>query len=132
MLSFMLDTNVAIYVIKERPISALNKFNQFASRLCISNISAGELYFGAENSQQVARNLAQVDDFLSRLVVLDYDVHASSHYGNIYATLRKQGRALSENDMHIAAHARSRGLILVSNNTREFERVDGLRLDNWL
>ena len=128
----MLDTNIAIHVIKQRPIAALNKFNQYAARICVSSITVAELYFGAENSQNMAKNLVQVDDFLSRLVILDYDSQAASHYGNIYADLTKKGNVISENDMHIAGHARSRGLILVTNNLREFERVEGLRLDNWV
>lgn len=132
MFTFMLDTNIAIYVIKERPLSVLKKFNQYSARICVSSITVAELYFGAENSQYVAKNLIQVDDFLSRLTVLDYGVHAASHYGNIYATLSKQGNIMSENDMHIAGHARSLGLILVTNNTKEFQRVDGLRLENWV
>ncbi len=132
MLTFMLDTNIAIHVIKQRPIAALNKFNQYAARICVSSITVAELYFGAENSQNMAKNLVQVDDFLSRLVILDYDSQAGSHYGNIYADLTKKGNVISENDMHIAGHARSRGLILVTNNLREFERVEGLRLDNWV
>lgn len=132
MLTFMLDTNIAIHVIKQRPIAALNKFNQYAARICVSSITVAELYFGAENSQNMAKNLVQVDDFLSRLVILDYDIQAASHYGNIYADLTKKGNVISENDMHIAGHARSRGLILVTNNLREFERVEGLRLDNWV
>lgn len=132
MLTFMLDTNIAIHVIKQRPIAALNKFNQYAARICVSSITLAELYFGAENSQNMAKNLVQVDDFLSRLVILDYDSQAASHYGNIYADLTKKGNVISENDMHIAGHARSRGLILVTNNLREFERVEGLRLDNWV
>lgn len=132
MLTFMLDTNIAIHVIKQRPIAALNKFNQYAARICVSSITVAELYFGAENSQNIAKNLVQVDDFLSRLVILDYDSQAASHYGNIYADLTKKGNVISENDMHIAGHARSRGLILVTNNLREFERVEGLRLDNWV
>lgn len=132
MLTFMLDTNIAIHVIKQRPIAALNKFNQYAARICVSSITVAELYFGAENSQNMAKNLVQVDDFLSRLVILDYDSQAASHYGNIYADLTKRGNVISENDMHIAGHARSRGLILVTNNLREFERVEGLRLDNWV
>lgn len=132
MLTFMLDTNIAIYVIKQRPIAALNKFNQYAARICVSSITVAELYFGAENSQNMAKNLVQVDDFLSRLIILDYDSQAASHYGNIYADLTKKGNVISENDMHIAGHARSRGLILVTNNLREFERVEGLRLDNWV
>ena len=132
MLTFMLDTNIAIHVIKQRPIAALNKFNQYAARICVSSITVAELYFGAENSQNMAKNLVQVDDFLSRLVILDYGSQAASHYGNIYADLTKKGNVISENDMHIAGHARSRGLILVTNNLREFERVEGLRLDNWV
>lgn len=132
MLTFMLDTNIAIHVIKQRPIAALNKFNQYAARICVSSITVAELYFGAENSQNMAKNLVQVDDFLSRLVILDYDSQAASHYGNIYADLTKKGNVISENDIHIAGHARSRGLILVTNNLREFERVEGLRLDNWV
>ncbi|MFL0427547.1 type II toxin-antitoxin system VapC family toxin [Moraxella sp. 179-F 1C4 NHS] len=132
MLTFMLDTNIAIHVIKQRPIAALNKFNQYAARICVSSITVAELYFGAENSQNMAKNLVQVDDFLSRLIILDYDSQAASHYGNIYADLTKKGNVISENDMHIAGHARSRGLILVTNNLREFERVEGLRLDNWV
>ena len=132
MLTFMLDTNIAIHVIKQRPIAALNKFNQYAARICVSSITVAELYFGAENSQNIAKNLAQVDDFLSRLIILDYDRQAANHYGNIYADLTKKGNVISENDMHIAGHARSRGLILVTNNLREFERVEGLRLDNWV
>ena len=132
MLTFMLDTNIAIHVIKQRPIAALNKFNQYAARICVSSITVAELYFGAENSQNMAKNLVQVDDFLSRLIILDYDSQAASHYGNIYADLTKKGNVISENDMHIAGHARSRGLILVTNNPREFERVEGLRLDNWV
>ena len=132
MLTFMLDTNIAIHVVKQRPIAALNKFNQYAARICVSSITVAELYFGAENSQNMAKNLVQVDDFLSRLVILDYDSQAASHDGNIYADLTKKGNVISENDMHIAGHARSRGLILVTNNLREFERVEGLRLDNWV
>lgn len=132
MLTFMLDTNIAIHVIKQRPMSTLNKFNQYAARICVSSITVAELYFGAENSQHIAKNLAQVDDFLSRLTILDYDSQAASHYGNIYADLTKKGKIISENDMHIAGHARSRGLILVTNNLKEFERIEGLRLDNWV
>ena len=132
MLTFMLDTNIAIHVIKQRPIAALNKFFLYAARICVSSITVAELYFGAENSQNMAKNLVQVDDFLSRLVILDYDSQAANQYSKKYADLTKKGNVISENDMHIAGHARSRGLILVTNNLREFERVEGLRLDNWV
>lgn len=132
MYSFMLDTNICIYVIKERPISALKKFNQYAGRICVSSIVASELYFGAYNSQFIDKNLRQVEDFLSRLTVLDYTDEFSPHYGEICADLAKKGQLISENDMHIASHARGLGLILITNNTDEFSRVAGLRLDNWV
>lgn len=132
MYNFMLDTNICIYVIKERPIKVFNKFNQYAGRICISSIVASELYFGAFNSQFVDKNLRQVEDFLSRLTILDYTAEFSPHYGEIYADLTKQGRLISENDIHIASHARALGLMLITNSTDEFSRVKGLRLDNWV
>ncbi|WP_266095673.1 type II toxin-antitoxin system VapC family toxin [Acinetobacter haemolyticus] len=88
--------------------------------------------FGAENSQMPEKNLKVVEDFLSRLQILDYGVDAAIQYGNIKAQLKRKGQPIGENDLHIAAHARSRGLILVTNNTREFERVPALQIENWL
>ena len=132
MIDIMLDTNIVIYVMKRKPISVLTKFNQHAQQLCVSSITAAELFYGAEYSTRTAHNLRQVEDFLSRLIVLPYDVKAAYHFGNIRATLAKQGNIIGENNLHIAAHARSEGLKLITNNLREFERVDGLRLDNWV
>lgn len=76
--------------------------------------------------------LKQVEDFVSRLEALDYHQKAAAHYGDIRVVLEEKGRIIDANDLHIAAHARSRGLILVSNNVKEFERVEGLRLENWI
>lgn len=132
MLKYMLDTNIAIYVIKRKPISALEKFNQYASQLCVSNITVAELIHGAEKSQNRKQAFTLVEDFLSRLSILDYDYAAAGHYGDIRANLELKGTPIGVNDLHIAGHARSTGLILVSNNLREFERVEGLRLDNWV
>ena len=132
MLKYMLDTNIAIYVIKRRPITALEKFNQHASQMCVSSITVAELIHGAEKSQNSQQAFAVVEDFLSRLSVLDYDYSAAGHYGDIRANLERKGTPIGVNDLHIAGHARSAGLILVSNNLREFERVEGLRLDNWV
>ena len=132
MLKYMLDTNIAIYVIKRRPITALEKFNQHASQMCVSSITVAELIHGAEKSQNRQQAFVVVEDFLSRLSVLDYDYSAAGHYGDIRADLERKGTPIGVNDLHIAGHARSAGLILVSNNLREFERVDGLRLDNWV
>lgn len=132
MLKFMLDTNIAIYVIKHRPVSALETFNRHAGHLCISSITLAELFHGAEKSVKPDHNLRQIEDFVSRLEVLEYGSKAASHYGDIRSVLERKGTTIGVNDLHIAGHARSEGLTLVTNNLREFERVEGLRLDNWV
>jgi len=131
MLRFLLDTNIVIYVIKRRPLQALEIFNQNAGRMAISAITLAELQHGAEKSSNRVANLAVVEDLCSRLEVLPYGAKAAQHYGSIRATLEKQGQTIGVNDLHIAAHARSEGLTLVSNNLREFERVPALQFENW-
>ncbi len=131
MLRYLLDTNIVIYVIKRRPPQALDIFNQQAGRMAISAITLAELQHGAEKSSIPATNLAVVEDFCSRLEVLPYAARAAQHYGSIRAALEKQGQPIGVNDLHIAAHARSEGLTLVTNNLREFERVPALQLENW-
>lgn len=132
MLKYMLDTNIVIYVIKRRPIEVLVTFNRYADMMCVSAVTEAELLHGAEKSRQREHNLRQVADFLSRLEVLSYTSKAAGHYGDIRADLERKGKLIGVNDLHIAAHARSEGFILVSNNLREFERVDGLRLEDWI
>ncbi|MDO9042386.1 MAG: tRNA(fMet)-specific endonuclease VapC [Desulfocapsaceae bacterium] len=132
MLKYMLDTNIVIYLIKRRPIELLDVFNQHAGQMCISSITLAELLHGVEKSSMPDHNLLQVEDFISRLEVLSYGNKAASHYGDIRADLERKGTPIGVNDLHIAGHARSEGLTLVSNNVREFERVDALRLVNWL
>jgi tRNA(fMet)-specific endonuclease VapC len=128
----MLDTNIVIYVIKRRPVELLEVFNAHAGQMCISSITLAELLHGVEKSLMITKNLRKVEDFVSRLEVLPYENTAASHYGDIRTNLEKKGAVIGVNDLHIAAHARSEGLILVSNNVREFERVEGLRLENWI
>ncbi len=132
MLKYMLDTNIAIYVIKHRPVAALETFNRNAGQLCISSITVAELMHGVEKSTMPEHNLRQVEDFISRLITLDYGNKAAEHYGDIRAVLERKGTVIGVNDLHIAGHARSEGLRLVTNNLKEFERVDGLRLENWV
>lgn len=129
---YLLDTNICIYVIKRKPSQVLTRFNEHAPSLAVSTITVAELSFGVENSQHQERNRREVEDFLSRLSILDYDERAASHFGNIKATLRKQGTPIGEADIHIAAHARSQGMVVVTNNTREFGRVEGLRVQDWV
>ena len=132
MLKFLLDTSIVIYVIKRRPVEVLGLFNENAGRMAISSITLSELLHGAEKSTRVAQNLAVVEDFASRLDVLPYTARASQHYGAIRAALERAGRPIGVNDLHIAAHARSEGLTLVTNNLVEFERVPGLLTENWV
>lgn len=132
MLKFMLDTNIVIYVIKRKPLEVLDTFNDHANEVCISSITHAELLHGVEKSQQTARNARLVEDFTSRLEVLDYSTKAAAHYGDIRADLERKGTPIGVNDLHIAGHARSEGLTLVTNNMREFARVEGLRLTNWI
>jgi tRNA(fMet)-specific endonuclease VapC len=132
MLKYMLDTNIVIYVIKYKPIEALTIFNQHAGQMCISSITLAELLHGAEKSVKVEHNLRQVENFVSRLELLEYGSKAAAHYGDIRANLERKGMLIGINDIHLAGHARSEGMILVTNNLREFERVDSLRLDNWV
>ena len=132
MLKYMLDTNIVIYVIKRRPVELLEVFNRHAGQMCISSITLAELLHGVEKSSMQDSNLLKVEDFISRLEVLKYGTKAASHYGEIRADLERKGTPIGVNDLHIAGHARSEGLTLVSNNIREFERVEALRLVNWL
>ncbi len=132
MLKYMLDTNIAIYVIKRRPHEALATFNRHAGQLCISSITLAELIHGVEKSAMPDRNLRHVEDFASRLAVLEYGSKSAAHYGDIRAVLERKGTPIGVNDLHIAGHARSEGLTLVTNNIKEFERVDGLRIENWV
>lgn len=132
MLKYLLDTNIVIYVLKRRPIEVLKIFNTNASRMAVSSITLSELMYGAEKSSNVDRNLEAIEEFISHLEVLPYDAKASQHYGQIKASLEKRGEIIGENDIHIAAHAISQGLILVTNNLCEFKRVANLALENWV
>jgi len=132
MLRYLLDTNIAIYVIKHRPPQVREVFNQHHGRMAISVITLAELIHGAEKSQFPARNLGVVEDFASRLMLLAYPPEAAYHYGSIRAALERKGTPIGVNDLHIAAHARSSGLTLVTNNVAEFARVPGLLVENWL
>ncbi len=132
MIRYMLDTNIVIYVIKRRPPEVLQTFNQHTGRIAISSITLAELCHGAEKSERMADNLSVIDDFTSRLEVLPYSSKAAQHYGSIRAALEAQGQTIGVNDLHIAAHARSEGLVLVTNNLREFERVPALQTENWI
>lgn len=132
MLKYLLDTNIVIYVIKRRPIEVLALFNEHAGRMAMSAITLSELYHGAEKSAKVSQNLEVIEEFSSLLEVLPYTGKALAHYGSIRSALEKAGQPIGVNDLHIAAHARSEGLVVVTNNVSEFARVPGLMVENWV
>lgn len=131
MLRYMLDTDICIYVGKNKPQGLQQRFNEMASQICVSSVTVAELAYGAHKSAQVERNLSQLEAFLAKLAILDFAADAAFHTGEIKAGLRKTGQPIGPYDLMIAGHARSQALILVTNNSREFERVPGLRLENW-
>jgi tRNA(fMet)-specific endonuclease VapC len=128
---YMLDTNICIYVMKNHPAELRQRFNRLAEQLCISSITLAELYYGAEKSARAPENVEAVDEFVSRLDVLAFSSKAAKHYGQIRADLERAGTPVGAHDMLIGAHARAEGLILVTNNLREFTRMPGLRAENW-
>jgi len=131
-MTYMLDTNICIYAIKNRPPQVLAKIKENLFRgLCISAITLAELEHGVEKSLYPDRNRAALLQFLSILDVLPFDDNAAVEYGGICAVLQRRGTPIGTMDMLIAAHARAENAILVTNNVREFERVEALRLENW-
>jgi tRNA(fMet)-specific endonuclease VapC len=132
MLKFMLDTNICIFTIKNRPQEVREAFQQHHGQMCISTVTLMELIYGAEKSDFPERNLASIEGFAARLEVLKYDADAAAHTGQLRAEQAKSGKPIGPYDQMIAAHARSKGLILVTNNLREFERVPGLRVEGWV
>jgi tRNA(fMet)-specific endonuclease VapC len=132
MLEYMLDTNICIYVIKNRPAALRERFDQLAEALCISTITLGELLYGVEKSVRRIQNLEAVEQFIARLEVLPFSAKAAMHFGQIRPGLATAENLCGAYDTLIAAHARSEGLILVTNNSGGFQRVPGLRIDNWV
>ena len=132
MLKYMLDTNTVIYTIKHRPTRVRDAFKRHSGQMCVSTVTVGELVFGAERSARTEHNLADIESFLARLDVLPFDIGAATHFGQVRAELYRAGKPIGPYDMMIAGHARSVGLTLITNNIREFERVDGLRIGNWV
>lgn len=132
MLRYMLDTNICIATIRRKPDAIREAFNRHHAQMCISAVTVMELMYGVEVSSQPQRNLANVEGFIARLDVLDYDTPAAAHTAQIRAELTKAGKQIGPYDQLIAGHARSRGLVVVTNNTKEFKRVPGLRIEDWM
>ena len=135
-MSYMLDTNICIYIINNKPRAVLDRFLSLGEheRVYISAISVAELFYGLakSSSPKKEQNKLALIKFLSPLEVLPFDDKAAIEYGAIRAELEKSGNSIGANDLLIAAHAVSMGVTLVTNNTKEFERVCDLKLDNWV
>ena len=131
-MKYMLDTNICIYAIKHKPEAVIRRFLQHdPEEMCISAVTYGELMHGVEKSLAVDKNRLAISLFLSPITVLDFSARAAEEYGKIRAELERKGRPIGPMDMLIAGHARAEKLILVTNNTREFCRVEGLPVEDW-
>lgn len=132
MLRYLLDTNLCIRVLGDRPAGLRERFNAEAETLCISTITLTELLHGAEKSALPAQRRRDVESFAARLAVLAFDDAAAAHAAQIRAALERQGLPIGGYDLLIAGHARSRGLVVVTGNLRAFRRVEGLQVEDWL
>lgn len=129
---YLLDTNICIYIIKKKPLQVFEYFRTKSSgEIAISSITGAELAYGVSKSES-GKNQFLLNKFLSPLEIMPFDDTAMWHYGEIRAILEMQGRPIGPLDTLIAAHARALNCTLVTNNTREFERVPGLLLENWV
>ena len=128
---YMLDTNICIYLINQRDAVLRQHFEVHSSEICISSITYAELYYGVANSARVEKNARELASFRLDLEILAFGEEAGTHYGEIRHTLRQRGQPIGANDLLIAAHARSVGATLVTNNPGDFGRVPGLRIENW-
>jgi len=132
-MKYMLDTNICVYLIKKKPENVLiNLHSNIGDGVGISAITLAELIHGVEASVYPGKNALALNQFLSIVDILPFDDEAAAEYGKICAALRRQGTPIGTMDMLIAAHAKAKGLIIVTNNVREFERVEGLGLENWV
>jgi len=131
-MEYLLDTNICIYIIKKKPVEVFEKFkNLTIGDVGISSITLAELQYGIEKSSNSEKNREALEKFLTPIEIIDYGYEATVEYGKIRAELEKKGVLIGPLDMLIASHAKSLDVVLVTNNVREFERIAGLRIENW-
>ncbi|MFO7962583.1 MAG: type II toxin-antitoxin system VapC family toxin [Desulfobacterales bacterium] len=129
---FMLDTDICIYIIKQKPKSVLMRFERLApGELSMSAITYAELMNGAKKSRRAAENIARLEEMAELMNIRPFDKNAAVAYGDIRSSLERKGMIIGSNDLLIAAHAASLDCTLVTNNVKEFSRVDGLKIENW-
>jgi len=131
-MKYMLDTNICIYTIKHKPPEVIKNFLRHnPDEMCISSITYTELMHGVEKSQAVERNRMAITLFLSAITILPFNQYAAEEYGKVRAELERKGTPIGPMDMLIVGHARAEELVLVTNNTREFFRVENLEVEDW-
>lgn len=129
---YLIDTNICIYILNKRPAEVIARFKQYETGMIgVSTITVSELYYGVAKSQKQEQNLYRLKNFLAPLAFLPYDELAAAVYGRIRCALEQEGAAIGALDLLIAAQALSRNLVLVTNNEKEFSRVEKLRIENW-
>lgn len=132
-MKYLLDTNIIAYIINERPPEVISKFQSLSKdEISVSSIVVAELWYGVAKSHKKEQNKFALENFLAPLTIIDFDVIAAKFYAVIRADLESKGMIIGSNDILIASHALSLGLTLVTNNTKEFGRVNGLKLENWV
>ena len=132
-MKYMLDTNICIYAIKKKPEKVFQKLQMIEPEdVCISSITYAELVHGVEKSAMIEKNRVALALLLANIRILDFDVNAANEYGIIRAELEKQGTPIGTLDTMIAGHAKSCGCTVVTNNEKEFSRVKGLNVENWV
>ncbi len=130
---YMLDTNICVYSIKRKPEHVFQKLREHdPEEICISSVTYAELVHGVEKSQKIEKNRIALALLLANIQILDFDTSAAEAYGKIRADLEKKGIPLGPLDMMIAGHAKSLGYTVVTNNTKEFNRIQGLKIENWV
>ena len=129
---YMLDTNICIYVIKHKPEKVFQKLQTIHPEdVCISSVTYAELVHGVEKSAAMEKNRLALSMLLANMEILDFDVDTADCYGKIRSGLEKKGTPIGPLDMMIAGHAQSLGYTVVTNNVKEFSRVNALRIENW-
>jgi len=132
-LRYLLDTDICIYIAKQHPVSVLDKFEKLAiGEVGMSTITYGELLYGAQKSKYTKKTIRILEELATLIIPLPIPTNAAEHYGTIRSTLEDKGRVIGNNDLWIAAHALSLGIILITNNVKEFSRVPKLKLENWV
>lgn len=133
MIKYLIDTNICIYIMNRRPLGIINKFKQFeVGEIGVSAITVSELHYGVVKSKNPSLNKQRVEEFLTPLEIIPYDEIAANAYGDIRYQLEKSGETIGPLDMLIAAHALSNNFVLITNNEKEFRRVNNLKIENWI